>query len=169
MPFPSDAIYRINLAWINTLHELTIILRKYKNQKILLDLPIGRTKPPDNRYTVKDIIPVIRTHQNICYFAISNVNSKNDIIDLQKSLPDKLIIIPKIETPRGIQNIKEIIECLRSKEKIVMLDHDDLYRFIEKNNEPISTFKKLINTLIEFCNQNEVMLLRARGVIFADD
>jgi len=169
MLFPSDVIYRINLAWINTLDELTTILHKHKNKKIFLDLPVGRTKPPDNKYTIQDIIPTIKTFQNICYFAISNVNSKKDIIDIQKLLPKKIIIVPKIETTSGIQNIREITECLTSQEKIVMLDHDDLYRSIEKNNEPISTFKNSINTLIEFCKQNQIVLLRTRGIIFAND
>ena len=47
MPFPSDVIYRINLAWINTVDDLSEILRKHKNHKIFLDLPIRRTKPPE--------------------------------------------------------------------------------------------------------------------------
>mgnify|MGYP000844989083 FL=1 len=50
-----------------------------------------------------------------------------------------------------------------------MLDHDDLYRSIEKNDEPISKFHDSIDTLVEFCNKNNVILLRTRGVIFADD
>jgi len=69
----------------------------------------------------------------------------------------------------GIENIKSITDSVKNKEKIVMLDHDDLYRHIEKNNEPISKFQNLINTLIEFCKENGIVLLRTRGVIFSDD
>ena len=169
MLFPSDTIYRINLAWINTIDELSQILNKHKNQKIFLDLPIGRTKPPNNRYRVEDIIPIIKRHQNIFYFAISNVNSKNDVTKIQKLLPKNIILVPKIETTIGIENIKEITDCLTDQKKIVMLDHDDLYRSIEKRSDSVSKFKNSINTLIEFCKHNQVVLLRTRGVIFADD
>ena len=65
MPFPDDVIYRINLAWINTIDELNEILIKHKQHKIFLDLPIHRTKPPVNRYTIEELIPTIRNFPNI--------------------------------------------------------------------------------------------------------
>ena len=169
MPFPSDVIYRINLAWINTVDELSEILSKHKNHKIFLDLPIRRTKPPENRYSIDDLTPIIKNFSNIRYLAVSNVNSKDDVLDIQNKLPDNITLVPKIESILGIVNIKSIIDSIKSKKKIIMLDHDDLYRSIEKNNELISKFQNSINTLIEFCKENEIILLRTRGVIFADD
>ena len=169
MPFPSDVIYRINLAWINTVDELSEILSKHKNRKIFLDLPIRRTKPPENRYSIDDLTPIIKNFSNIRYLAVSNVNSKDDVLDIQNKLPDNITLVPKIESILGIVNIKSIIDSIKSKKKIIMLDHDDLYRSIEKNNELISKFQNSINTLIEFCKENGIILLRTRGVIFADD
>ena len=169
MPFPSDVIYRINLAWINTVDDLSEILRKHKNHKIFLDLPIRRTKPPENRYSIDDLTPIIKNFSNIRYLAVSNVNSKDDVLDIQNKLPDNITLVPKIESILGIVNIKSIIDSIKSKKKIIMLDHDDLYRSIEKNNELISKFQNSINTLIEFCKENGIILLRTRGVIFADD
>ena len=79
IPLPDDSIFRINLAWINTLDELKSLLKKHENNKIFLDLPIGRTKPPDNRYSLEDIVTILILNKNIKYFAISNVNSSKDI------------------------------------------------------------------------------------------
>jgi len=169
MPFPSDVIYRINLAWINTVDELSEILSKHKNHKIFLDLPIRRTKPPENRYSIDDLTPIIKNFSNIRYLAVSNVNSKDDVLDIQNKLSDNITLVPKIESILGIVNIKSITDSIKSKKKIIMLDHDDLYRSIEKNNELISKFQNSINTLIEFCKENGIILLRTRGVIFADD
>lgn len=169
MPFPSDVIYRINLAWINTVDELSEILSKHKNRKIFLDLPIRRTKPPENRYSIDDLTPIIKNFSNISYLAVSNVNSKDDVLDIQNKLSDNITLVPKIESILGIVNIKSITDSIKSKKKIIMLDHDDLYRSIEKNNELISKFQNSINTLIEFCKENGIILLRTRGVIFADD
>ena len=169
MPFPSDVIYRINLAWINTVDELSEILSKHENHKIFLDLPIRRTKPPENRYSIDDLTPIIKNFSNIRYLAVSNVNSKDDVLDIQNKLPDNITLVPKIESILGIVNIKSITDYVKNKKKIIMLDHDDLYRSIEKNNELISKFQNSINTLIEFCKENGIILLRTRGVIFADD
>ena len=93
----------------------------------------------------------------------------DDILSIQEKLPDGIIVVPKIESILGIENIKDIIDSINANEKIIMLDHDDLYRSIEKNDEPISKFHDSIDTLVEFCNKNNVILLRTRGVIFADD
>ena len=56
---PADAIYRINLAWCNSLDELKKILKKHENNEIFLDLPINRIKPPNNKYTLEEMIPIL--------------------------------------------------------------------------------------------------------------
>jgi len=57
---------------------------------------------------------------------------------------------------------------LLGDEKIVMLDHDDLYSSMLKKNDDPKNFQVYIQTLIDFCNQNNVTLLRTVGVMFAD-
>ena len=56
---PEGAIFRINLAWINSLDELRVLLKKHASSKIFLDLPMGRTKPPNNKYSFDDLITIL--------------------------------------------------------------------------------------------------------------
>ena len=79
IPIPKNSILRINLAWINSIEELEIILQKNNNSEIFLDLPVGRTKPPNNKYSFDDIVIILKKNDNIRYFAISNVNSADNI------------------------------------------------------------------------------------------
>ena len=169
IPVPDEAIYRINLAWINNIEELDDLLKKHKNKNIFLDLPVGRVKPPNNSYSLQDIISMLTSNSNIKYFAISNVNSKQDLEPYVDIIPDTITIVPKIESPDGISNISEIVQVIPSKEKVLMLDHDDLFSSLTKLNEPISKFKDYINDLIKYCEDNEVILLRTIGVIFSDE
>ncbi len=168
IPVPENSIFRINLAWINSLEELKILLKKHENNKIFLDMPIGRTKPPDNRYSLEDITAILILNKNIKYFAISNVNSLNDIKKIIDKIPDHVLIVPKIESPEGVLNIKDITSVL-GKEKIIMLDHDDLYSNLIKKNESPEKFKEYIFNLTEFCQKNNVIMLRTIGVVFSDD
>lgn len=168
IPIPSKAVFRINLAWVNSLDELDDILKKHTTHSIFLDLPINRTKPPANNYSIADLIPVLSSHKNIKYFAVSNVNSKNDLQEYLKLLPKDVTIVPKIESPEGISNIEEIVDVLNS-EKVVMLDHDDLYSALIKQGQHPSEFKNYVNRLIEFCAKNKVVLLRTIGVLFSDE
>tara|TARA_B110001454_G_C12619356_1_gene392207 strand:- start:48 stop:620 length:573 start_codon:yes stop_codon:yes gene_type:complete len=169
IPFPDDTIYRINLAWINNLKELENLLQQHQNQKIFLDLPKGRIKPPNNSYTLEDLLLILNTYKNIKYFAVSNVNSPEDLGMYIKKIPKEIILVPKIESQFGVLNIKNIMDTILTTEKIIMLDHDDLYSSLIKMNEPTSKFIEYINKLKEFCEQENVVLLRTIGVIFSDD
>lgn len=168
MSIPEDAVFRINLAWVNDLIELTNLLQKHQNHKIFLDLPINRTKPPANNYSISQLVPIFIKYKNIKYLAISNVNSKNDLVDYLRIIPKEITLVPKIESPDGIANIGEITDSL-SPQKIIMLDHDDLYSALIKKGENPSKFKEYINQLIEFCNKNNVTVLRTIGVLFSDE
>jgi len=168
IPLPDDSIFRINLAWINTLDELKSLLKKHENNKIFLDLPIGRTKPPDNRYSLEDIVAILILNKNIKYFAISNVNSSDDLKKIIDKIPDHVLVVPKIESPEGVLNIQDITDVL-GKEKIIMLDHDDLYSNLIKKNESPKKFKEYISNLTEFCQKNNITMLRTIGVVFSDD
>ena len=167
--FSNDVIYRINLAWINNLQELENLLKKHDKQKIFLDLPTNRIKPPNNKYSLDDIVPILNSYENIKYFAISNVNNANDLESYNELIPKNVTIIPKIESPDGITNVSEIVKAIPSQEKILMLDHDDLFSALTKLAEPPSNFKNYINELVEFCKENNITLLRTIGVIFSDE
>ena len=164
---PKDTIFRINLAWINDLETLKTILQTHENHRIFIDLPKNRTKPPNNRYSMDEIKPILESYRNIRYFALSNVDSAEYLAEYLDYVPENIVIVPKIESPLGIKNIKEISNLL-GDEKIVMLDHDDLYSSMLKKGDDPKNFQVYIQTLIHFCNQNNVTLLRTVGVMFAD-
>jgi len=164
-----DTIFRINLAWCSSVDELKAMLQKHRDNKIFLDLPIKRIKTPNNRYTLDDLIPIILSHQQIKYFAVSNVESPDDLKSFIKKLPPGVILVPKIESPTAIKNISDIVNALPANEKILMLDHDDLFSAIIKSNEPVDVFKKYIQQLMDYCNSNKITLLRTIGVMFSDE
>jgi citrate lyase beta subunit len=166
---PNDTILRINLAWCSSVKQLKTILDKHKNNSIFLDLPIRRIKPPNNKYTLDDLVPVISSYNQIRYFAISNVESSDDLEDYIQKIPPNIILVPKIESPTAIQNISEIVNAIPTDEKVLMLDHDDLFSKIIKNNEPVDNFKKYIQKLSDYCNSNKIILLRTIGVMFSDE
>jgi len=165
---PEGAIFRINLAWINSLDELIILLKKHTSSKIFLDLPIGRTKPPNNKYSFDDLITILISNTNIRYFAISNVNSSQDIKSFVDTIPKHVSLVPKIESPEGVLNIKDITDIL-GDEKIIMLDHDDLFSNLIKKNESPEKFRDYIISLTDFCKKNNVTMLRTIGVVFSDE
>ena len=166
---PSDTMLRINLAWCNSIKQLKDILGKHKNNSIFLDLPIKRIKPPNNKYTLDDLVPVISSYNQIKYFAISNVESSADLEEYIQKIPANIILVPKIESPMAIQNISEIVNAIPSKEKILMLDHDDLFSTIIMNEESYDIFQNYIKKLVDFCEENKIILLRTIGVMFSDE
>ena len=166
---PSDTILRINLAWCSSIQQLSDILDEHKNNSIFLDLPIKRIKPPNNKYTLNDLISVISSYSQIKYFAISNVESASDLEDYIQNIPPNIILVPKIESPIAIQNISEIVNAIPTDKKVLMLDHDDLFSRITKNNESIDNFQSYIQKLSDYCSSNKITLLRTIGVIFSDE
>ena len=166
---PKDIVFRINLAWCNTLKELQTILSKNKESEFFLDLPIGRIKPPNNIYSLDDIISIIKENPSIRYFAVSNVENKNDLQPFLDKLPDYINLVPKIESAKAVLNIKEICDSLKTERRIVMLDHDDLFSSIIRNNEDKNSFQEYIKKLIGFCDEENISLLRTVGVMFSDD
>ena len=166
---PKDIVFRINLAWCNTLEQLQAILSKNKESEFFLDLPVGRIKPPNNKYSLEDIISVVKENTSIRYFAVSNVENSRDLQPFLDKLPDYINIVPKIESPKAVLNIKEICDSLKTKRKTVMLDHDDLFSSIINNNEDKNSFQEYIKKLISFCDEENISLLRTVGVMFSDD
>ena len=166
---PNDTIFRINLAWCNNINELEEKLSNNKKSDFFIDLPVGRIKPPNNKYTLDDMIPIIKTHSNVKFFAVSNVESKNDLIEFLEKLPTSINIVPKIESPIAVQNIDEICNALKTDKKIVMLDHDDLFSSIIRNKDNKDSFQNHIKKLVDYCQENNIELLRTVGVVFSDD
>ena len=166
---PNDTIFRINLAWCNNINELEEKLSNNKKSDFFIDLPVGRIKPPNNKYTLDDMIPIIKTHSNVKFFAVSNVESKNDLIEFLEKLPTSVNIVPKIESPIAVQNIDEICNALKTDKKIVMLDHDDLFSSIIRNEDNKDSFQNHIKKLVDYCQENNIELLRTVGVVFSDD
>ena len=169
LKIPKGTIFRINLAWCNTINELKAILTKNQESEFFIDLPVGRVKPQNNKYSLDDLIPIIESNKQIKYFAVSNVESKNDLQPFLDKLPDYINIVPKIESPNAILNIKEICNALKTEKKVVMLDHDDLFSSIIRKNEDKNNFQKYIRKLIDFCEKENISLLRTVGVMFSDD
>jgi hypothetical protein len=166
---PEKCVYRINLAWCNSLNELESILEKHQKHNIFLDLPISRIKPPNNKYSLEEIIPLMKKYNNVKFFAVSNVESSDDLKSFIELIPKETTIIPKIESPDAVDNIKSITDSLPNSKRIVMLDHDDLFSSLIRKNENKDQFKKYIEKLVKFCEENEIGLLRTVGVIFSDD
>ena len=164
----SNTVFRVNLAW-TTLKELKKILRRHKNKTIFFDLPVNRIKPPNNNYSIDDLVPILKKYTNIKYFAISNVEKKEDLLEYKKIIPNHITIVPKIESVNGIMNIKEITNELEAGNKVVMLDHDDLFSSIIKSKKSVSLFKNNMVKLVIFCKKNKITLLRTVGVVFSDD
>ena len=100
MDFSDKTVIRINLAWVENLVLLEKAINSFDNE-IYLDLPIGRTKPPNNSYSIEDLKKIIDNHKNIKYLAISNVESANHILPYINLFGQILSIVPKIETKRA--------------------------------------------------------------------
>ena len=166
---PDGTIFRVNMAWCNSIPELEEKLTRNKNSSFFIDLPIGRIKPPNNRYTLDEMIPVLENNENVKFFAVSNVESAENLKEFLEKVPDRISIVPKIESPNGVLNIDEICTALKSKEKVVMLDHDDLYSNLLKAKQSPEKFTVYINQLAEFCKSQNITLLRTIGVIFSDE
>jgi len=166
-PIPQNAVFRINLAWINTLKELKVILEKHRSHKIFLDLPANRAKPPNNKYDIDDLIPIIESNPNIKYFAVSNIHSVEDLKIYLNAIPKHVTIVPKIESVDGVTNVKQITDALGNN-KILMLDHDDLYSSIINSKQPTSKFLECFNNLVDYCDNHNIILLRTIGVVFSD-
>ena len=168
MDFPPNTVIRINLAWVNDLDSLVKILKRFKND-IFLDLPTGRKKPPNYRYSMHELVNILKDYDNVKYFAISNVETKNQIEQAYSLLPTKITLVAKIESIKGIKNIKTITSSLRENKRHLMLDHDDLFSNIIANEKNVDYYVELIQSLVDFCEKERIILLRTRGVIFSED
>lgn len=161
-PIPDHAVIRVNLAWYPTLDILKDNIRPHHS--VMLDYPIGRKKPPTNQYSIKEIHDLIKDHQQIKYLAISNTNSSEDLKDFL-SLPVQ--IVPKIESIQGVEEIDNILESLPYKEKVVMLDHEDLHHDLINNGvQANKLYTVYVEQLKASCEKSNAQLLKTTGIVF---
>ena len=154
-----DVIIRINLAHVRDKEEFNNFL--LNDKEIMIDYPKGRKKPPLPTLDISEIIDIIQDKENVKYFAISNVESPSDILDLKEKLPERIEIVPKIETVKGVINLKEIIQI--GKVKHIMLDSEDLYTDTNNNN---IFYNSLKSDVVKICNEYNAGLLELHGVVF---
>jgi len=167
MSFSKEVVLRINMAWVDSIPKLIETLDKHELD-FFIDFPSGRIKPPNNKYSMDELTPILKSYPKIKYLAISNVESSTEIENYIAIVGKNPSIVPKIETIRGIKNISEICTKL-SKGAYIMLDHDDLFTDVVKKGLGTDVFLELVEKLVSFCESEGFKLLRTRGVIFSEE
>ena len=167
IPHEKDYVYRINMAWRNSVAEIEkdLVNIHHLNAQIFLDHPKGRKKPPNNDFCVGDILDLCKFSFSIRYVAISNVESSADVKPYLV-LPPIVQLVYKIETIIGIKNIANI----KPRPKMVMLDHDDLCTCLVHNQiDPAGLYTDYIDPFLAECKELDIKVLRTRGVFFSDE
>lgn len=167
MKIPDHYVIRVNLAWTFSLEDLVENLDSYTND-FFIDIPSGRTKPPSNKYSLEALHPLFLKHPNVRYLAISNVE-KSSQLENYGMFGARPILVPKIESIAGVENIDEIMSGIKT-EKIIMIDHDDLHTSLISNGVPPSKlYTDYIDPLLDYCSDNNISALRTRGIVFSDE
>lgn len=160
---PETAVIRVNMAWVQNIEELEVILNELENQKrsVFLDFPQGRNKPPKPVLNFQDAYHFCNTFSCINYFAVSNVELVENVKEIQQNLNKRIQFVPKIETLEGVKQFGRLIyEC---DLRVVMIDKEDLYLDVKKDN---AEFFKCVNFLRSISKSLNVKLLELEGVFF---
>ena len=162
VPYPKEAVIRINTAWVNTIESLKKELTKLTEYDIYLDYPIGRKKPPLPQMSWGELLNIVEQFHNIKYFAWSNAENTDSLEFARMKLPERVMLVPKIETLIGVLHIEKIVEA--SKTKLIMIDKEDLFS-AAKNNE-------LYNHFLEYARNKakelKIECIELKGVLFAN-
>jgi pyruvate kinase len=165
LPYPSGALVRINLAWIqNGAGEAQALIDEIRasGHRVFLDYPTGRNKPPKPTLTLKEAITLCNSNADaVALFAFSNAEDINVIELIRDSVHAGVGLCPKIETQVGGSNLKEIIKA--AKCWAIMLDAEDLYADCEHDGTLLTKWKDIIRTE---CSKMNVTCLELKGVIF---
>ena len=164
MDIKADNVIRINVAWVKDREEMESYLDI--PYSVFVDYPDGRKKPPVPTLSMDQIIDIISRHKNVKFFAISNAEDYDRIRSIKNKLMvlnTETILVPKIETRKGIKNIDAIISA--SASNYVMLDKEDLYVDVRQNKEEYLELKR---ELRERCKEINVHIFELAGVIFDD-
>ena len=168
MSFPKDCVVRINLAWLKSLSEakavIESILKLDLPRDIFLDYPLNRSKYPIPTLSLLDSIELTNNYKQIVkYFAFSNAEEPNIVEIIRKLLDKDIILVPKIETVKGIKQLYEIINKARTN--TVLLDKEDLFTDVKGNNEE---FIHMIEEVRNYGKDHDIKILELQGVIFAE-
>ena len=166
MEWPEGALIRINLAWIQGgIEEARKIIQEIEasGHMSFLDMPTGRRKYPRPSMTLKQAIQICKENiKSVKLFAFSNAEDVNIIEVIRDAVPSEIGLCPKIETPTGVTNLKDIVRA--AKAKVIMLDAEDLAMSVDGDNEKVANLKESVRST---CKEIGVTCLELRGVIFA--
>ena len=157
--FPKETIVRVNQAWIKTLEEAQKILQESKYD-VYLDYPQGRTKPPKPTITLEEAMSLAK-YKKVRYFAVSNVEDRDTVIEIRTHLPFGVKFVAKIETERGVNNLWYIYS---TGVEYLMLDKEDLYVNVGMDS---NRYNELVDKVRDFSKSNKVTLFELQGVIFS--
>lgn len=160
IPIPDDAIIRVNLAWTDTRSKLIKILRN-PTHKLFIDYPMGRKKHPFTQIAFGDAINLCNRSSWVHYFAISNAENPDSIEALRYALNQRITLVPKIETRKGIENIKEIVQA--AKTDIIMFYKNDLWIDVDRN---LARYLTYLDNITKTCSYLNVKMLVEQGIIF---
>lgn len=160
-----DVVLRVNLAWHEDISNVYPLLEKYSGYNVFLDVPTGRRKPPNFDHNVNDVKALVAYFVNIEYVAVSNVENSSRV-GYYQTMFDSVKIVPKIESFIGVRNARDIIEELNYDDKVVMLDHQDLYSDLLRMHKE-DDYLELVAGLQITCRKLDTCLLRTVGVVFA--
>jgi len=158
-----NVLVRVNIAWVRNETDLRDTLDKLSKKEIpiFLDYPRGRKKPPQIDIELDTVVSMIKEYPLVCYFAISNVEKPSDINKLRKKLDENVLLVPKIESVKGIKNIKEIVKVALTD--VIMFDKEDLYSDVKQNNQEYLKYSKLLR---DTCKEIDMGILELQGVVF---
>ena len=163
--FPQEAVFRVNAAWIKTRTELFDLIEQI-NGKVFLDYPKNRTKPPLPTLLLEDMFEAMERFRKIEFFAVSNVVGVHSVEEIRTILPNRTILVPKIESKEGINSLEVIMDSLNVGDCYLMLDKEDLYTDLDKDDQ---LFEKYIDIVRGKCKKGGYKLLELMGVIFSDE
>jgi len=156
----NNVTVRINMAYVKDRKELEKFVKvKYD---IFLDYPKGRTKPPIPALDINDALDVMGGYKNIKYFAVSNIQDRDEVNIICDIIPDYVNFVPKIETIKGVLNLNKLFDT--DKIKHIMLDSEDLYTDVGND---VELFLNLKDRVKRICKEYNVELLELYGVVFA--
>jgi hypothetical protein len=156
-----DVVVRINMAHVKDMAELRKFLKC--GHPVFLDYPKGRTKPPVPTIPLNETLTEMAKHDNIEYFAVSNVEDVTEVKVICDALPDGVGFVPKIETLKGVLNLDSLLATGLIKH--IMLDSEDLYTNVLND---VDLYLYLNGRVEDVCVDHNVSLLKLHGVIFND-
>jgi citrate lyase beta subunit len=167
---PDDAVIRINLAWEFSLDQLREDLRFIQEigpYDVWLDDPVGRKKPPNNRYTIDELTQIVQEFPQVKYIAVSNVESPQDLQAYLRAFPD-CNIVPKIESRQAIFNLGMILRALPEEDRYLMLDREDLFSDFIRKGKPSDGFLDTVQHVHDLARGQKTQVLELKGVVFSE-